>query len=144
MSQDARWSYDPWPEAMARQQLVSPKPNFAFGLRVEDGSDLHDMAQQVSESTYPHVSPFCIPSDPLEIAFPFLILESKSLQGDPMSCNNQLANDVVKALDILASLDLQHKLFVIGICHVGFVYEIYLAFSSDEVCRVGVPRKVRI
>lgn len=111
---------------------------------MEDGSDLHDIARQVPELTYPHVSPSCIPSDPLEIAFPFLILESKSLQGDPMSCNNQLANGVVKALDIIASLDLQHKLFVIGICQVGFAYEVYLAFSSDEVPRVGVPRKVSI
>lgn len=142
VSQDAQWTYDPWPEALARQQLVNPEPDFAFGLKVEDGSDKDELARQVSELTFPPVTPFCIPTDPLEIAFPFFIMESKSLQGDPMSCNNQMANGLIKALDVIASLGLQETLYVIGICQIGFTYEIYLAFSSCENVRPGVPRKV--
>lgn len=101
-----------------------------------------DVAEELPELTDPHVSPFCIPSSLSEVAFPFLILESKSLQGDVMSCNFKMANSLIKALDVIASINLQHQLFVIGICQVGFAHEIWLSYSADDSTQADIPRKV--
>lgn len=141
-SMDALWTYDPWPEASARQQLIDPKPDFAFGVKVNAGTTWEELVLQASELTYPPVTPFCILDSPLQVVCPFFVWESTNLQGDPMTCNNQMANDLIKALDIVASLGLQKTLYTIGVSQYGFVYEIYLASSSDGTIRPSIPRNV--
>ncbi|CCG81630.1 protein of unknown function [Taphrina deformans PYCC 5710] len=141
-SQALQWSYDDWPEALARGQLVRPKPDFAFGLKLVLRSEENRLAQRLPLVSDPTISASCVPSDPMRLSFPFLVLESRSTQGDQLSTNHQMANDLIKSLDVIAAIGQEENLFSIGICQIGFSYEIYIGCSSTQNIPPDVPREV--
>lgn len=143
-SSNAQWQFDPFPGAPGRQSLVNPKPDLAFGIKLQGGSIDMKLSKRLWDLTDPHVSPYCIPFKPLEMIFPFLVLESKSLQGSALAAESQMTNGLIKSLDVIASLGLETKLFAVGICQVGFRFEVYLAFSSRSTEELGVPRLYHI
>ena len=112
---------------------MSPaKPNQAFGLYFEPGSTLWRQVRDLAELTVPSVSPFCYRN----LTFPFLIFQSQSNAGNIRTAENQLANAAVKALDILRSIHLEDKLFVLGIVHVEFSARLYMCTCTRKS---GVP-----
>lgn len=121
--------------------MSKPKPNFAFGLKLNPELPELECAERMYDLTYPHVSPYCIDSTPDMMTFPFLILESKSLLGNYAEAYHQMANALIKSLDVIAALHLEKDLFAIGISQLGFSYEIYLAYSTMDIARQ--TRKVR-
>lgn len=140
-SNNLQWTYDDMPGVQARSSLIAPEPDFAFGIKADYGSVEANLAQRMHEVSEPAVSASCIPSDPLRIVFPFLVLESMSLQGDALTANHQMANGMIKALDVVAAAGQEKELCVIGICQIGFSFELYLGYCTTDRSSIKKPRK---
>ncbi len=86
------------------------------------------------ELTFPHTSPWCI-AESEQIHFPFFVCELKSTQGSNLSAANQMSDSMIKALDLIAAINMEKELFVVGLCQVGFTYEVYIGNVKDGLER---------
>lgn len=128
-SHDQLWNYD---TALTnylpkRALLVGPKPAYAFGLELQEGSEIWDKVCTLPEITMPSVDSICASA----VTAPFLILESKSNYGNIRTGENQLCNAMVKAHDILNSLNLQTTCFILGVVQVEYHARLYMSVSSQ-------------
>lgn len=117
----------------ARAQLVKPKPDYAFGLPYEPLSDIHDKLSSWSDRSIPSVNAFVTAGLPA----PFFFLESKSKNGSWQAGENQLANGMIQAHDILCSLGVQDQLFVLGAVQVASEFHMYISFGTSRSDRDG-------
>lgn len=119
----------------ARVNLVQPKPDFAFGLKYDLESTMYMKLRQWQDKSIPPVDAFVYTKFPM----PFLILESKSARGSIGTAENQLANAMIKAHDILCSLNVQDRLYVLGMVQVQYHVDLYISFSLREIDGDGKP-----
>lgn len=112
----------------ARASLSRPKPDFAFGLLYETQSKLYDRLLDWKDKSSPSVDLFVAEL----LAVPFLVVESRSNMGTLGEAENQLANSMVKAHDILCSLDAQSDLFILGMVQVQYLCQFYISFSTKR------------
>ena len=130
MSVDQNWDYD---SALCkflplRSQLRQFKPDYAFGIRFGTESAIKYKIQLLPEATLPGVSPVCCH----HLTFPFLVIESRSNDGSIRAAENKLSNAMVKAHDILNSLNLQGSYYVLGVVQVERHVRYYLSFSIQQ------------
>lgn len=143
LSQDLLWrGYD---QAViqvnaARANLVKPKPDFAFGLNYTSQSFMWNQLKKWKDKSIPSVDAFVTP----KLTMPFLIVESKSNAGSKRTAENQLANAVIKAHDILCSLNLQDQLYVLGMVQIECDISLYMTFSTREIDQDRKPFADRV
>lgn len=124
----------------ARANLVKPKPDFAFGLKYSAQSFMWDQLKGWKDKSIPSVDAFVTP----KLATPFLMLQSKSNAGSKRTAENQLANAVIKAHDILCSLNLQDQLYVLGMVQIECDISLYMTFSTREIDQDRKPFADRV
>lgn len=112
-----------------RVRLVKPKPDFALGLQL----DLTTFKRLLDwpDISVPSVDPFVHP----KLAVPFFIFESRTTRGLFDTGENELANAMVQAHDVMTSLATatQQPLHVFGMLQFGFVIYIYISFGNRVI-----------
>ena len=145
ISQDLLWrEYDPALKQLIpnRQLLSRPHPGFAIGLDTRLGLsisspfDFNEMTEDYKFHSIPAVDLFVYPSN---LAFPFFICETKSDHGSRWTAENQMANAMVMAHDILCSLNAQDDLYVLGLVQIADMLSSYISFSTRFIDEDGKP-----
>lgn len=85
----------------ARANLITPKPDFAFGLKYKIRSAMYNKVRLWENFSIPSVNLFVT----CDVAMPFLVFESTSSAGTLRATENRPANSVIKAHDLLCSLN---------------------------------------
>lgn len=126
--------------------LLTPTPDLAFGLAVQDADVEFSFTDVVLKDLrrVHGVQPF--PStDGRDLAFPCIIYEARSDCGNLLVAGNSVAHGAAKALAMAQTLRDSYesvtgtqappRLPVIAICSMGDVWEVFLAFDlqSEEI-----------
>lgn len=113
-----------------RKNLKPPKPDYAFGLKCDLAHPNDDFraraAVNVGKFTDPEVDIVCGGL----IIMPFLVGETKTLDGSLSVAERQMCNALVKAHDNLGALDLSDQLVIYSFVHAG---KHMILFSSISV-----------
>lgn len=112
----------------ARAQLVRPKPSFAFGLCYDQDTREYTRLRRWQHASNPPVDAFVAS----ELPVPFFLVESKSNNGSRQTGENQLANGMIQAHDVLCSLGVEDRLFVFGAVQVSYAVTVYISFSTSH------------
>ena len=111
-----------------RCQLRNPNPDLTYGIKVEHNRSLKTALRAWQDNSRSSVDLFVRDY----MALPFILFQSKSIDGSEETARSQIANAAIRAHDCLCSMDAQEKLVVFGITQVGTCASFYVILSTQR------------
>lgn len=108
--------------------LNRPNPPFACGMKYEAGNHIYRELHEWKFHSSPSVDLFVHP----KLAVPFFIFESQPDEGTRYMAENNLANAMLQAHQVLCSMNLTKSLNVFGLIQDGAFFIPYISLSVRD------------